>query len=94
MKLLNMNRVSLYYTLNTNFPDRKLNKEERQFLLDKMKTLTKEQKEACTLLIFEHSKERETIPYKGVQTETQLSFKLISIPDDLKWILYKFAKII
>lgn len=88
-----MNRISLYYTLN-NCPDRKLNKEEKQFFLNKMKTMTKEQKEACVLLIFEHSKESETIPYKGEQTNTELTFKYVNIPEELKWVLYKFTKII
>jgi hypothetical protein len=88
-----MNKVSLYYTLNTS-PNRKLNKEEKDFFLSKIKTLTKEQKEACVLLIFEHSKEINTIPYKGVQTNDNLSFKYTNFPEELKWILYKFTKIV
>jgi hypothetical protein len=77
--------------------------ENKAELLKNMKKLSYDQKKAFLLLICEHAKITDglgytdndiILPYSIVQKNNDVMIDLSSLPNEVKWILWKFIKVI
>lgn len=97
-----MSDYPLYYTLNKNVKDTDLPVKQKNVLLKfvKMKTLTENQKKVIILLSSEHARfidghefdpDYFELPYGIYEDSKGVHFDLDKMPNELKWILYKFS---
>jgi len=90
----------LYQTLNVNIPRRKLTKQQKDELWDKLKNIEEEEtNEVVFMLIYEHNRvsdkgKDESLPYKGKKRTKGVEFNLENFPRRLQWILFKFFSFI
>jgi hypothetical protein len=97
-------KYSLYYTLNSDISNDKIDAKKKKELKEKLSSLTKEQNEAVFLLIVEHNlatKQMDNIdiskfipPYGGRIQDKSIEFDIDKFPNELLCILLKFLKII
>lgn len=88
----------LYQTHSKNIPKKNLVAKDKKWLLEKIKELDSEQKEALVMLICEHAKLNQTfdpnnflnLPYDGFVENEGVSFDLGLMPFGLRWILFRF----
>jgi hypothetical protein len=93
-----MEEFTLYQTLSKNLKTMTMTAKQMTELLKKFKTVNHM---AVARLILEHyrksSKEIDVkdpkLPYGGVQTGEDATFDLKKLPNDLRWILWKFANL-
>ena len=77
--------------------------ENKAELLKNIKKLSYEQKKAFLLLICEHAKISDgleyadndiILPYSIIQKNNDVVIDFLSLPNEVKWILWKFIKVI
>lgn len=92
----------LYHTLNKNVKNTAMTKTENGKLLKKLAVLDEESKKAIVLLITEHARvtedfivnvEKPKLPYGMKQNKENVEINMEKLPNSLKWILWKFAKL-
>lgn len=93
----------LYHTLNKNLKKNDMNKTEKDKLKKKLGSLKDDSsKKAVILLIVEHARcvddfyidiEKPTLPYGMKQRQENLEINMDKLPETLKWVLWKFAKL-
>jgi len=92
----------LYHTLNKNLKKNDMSKSETEKLKKKIATLDEDSKKAVILLIVEHARvvdnfeidvEKPALPYGLKQRQENLEINMDKLPQDIKWILWKFAKL-
>lgn len=97
-----MTTYGLYQTFSSDMPDDDLNYEDKLYLKESIKTMTVDQKKAIFLLIIEHARLTEQFnfvpdnlvyPYGINQLGNNIEFNLDLLPIKLKWILFKFSKL-
>lgn len=94
----------LYQTLNNNLPEKKLTQPQQKKLLSKLYNLDEEQTEAVFMLVVEHARLNDEfdiqdlddaqLPYGIKKVNNNLEIDLTSIPDPLKWIIWKFTDVV
>jgi hypothetical protein len=92
----------LYHTLNRNTKNKDMSKIENEKLKKKLESLKDDSKKAILLLIVEHARvvdkfpidiENPKLPYGMKQKRENLEINMDKLPQNLKWILWKFAKL-
>jgi len=97
-----MSEYPLYYTLNKSVKSIDLPTKQKNTLMKfvRMKNLTENQKKAIILLSCEHARvlnnhefdpENFELPYDIYEDSKGVHLDLDNMPNELKWILYKFS---
>ena len=96
-------KYDLYYTLNSNIPDREFTPAEQAEFDEGVAALPGSTQEAVVLLIYEHFLVENKIdevttpvllPYGGKERKTSVSYDYAALPLALRWILSKFVRIV
>lgn len=88
---------NLYDSLSYNIPSEDISIDDKEYMIKKTDSLTREQKEIIYLLILYHYNKlnpasKVVFPFKIKQTDTYLEIKLDALDNKLKQILLKFYK--
>lgn len=97
-----MSNYGLYYTLNSNIPQKQFPSSKKANLVKITTKLTDQEKEAFILLIYEHFRINsddninliDLIPYSGEQKNKDVIFDLDNFPNELCWILDRFVSVV
>ena len=93
---------SLYYTFNKNVKDVDLTVKQTKTLLRSLEELDDTKKEAVIMLMAEHARvvdgveydpESIELPYDLVQRKKDVHGDLENMPNELKWIIWKFVMV-
>lgn len=91
---------SLYRTFNDNIPEKDLNAKDTKELIKVAENLNTDQKVAFVRLILEHSRltngedqKLNDLPYSGIDSDEGVVFDLSRLPQELKWILWRFVNV-
>lgn len=94
-----MSNYGLYYTLNSNIPQKQFPASKKTNLVKITNKLLDQEKEAFILLIYEHFRINSDdninlIPYSGQQKNKDVIFDLDNFPNELCWILDRFVSVV